>query len=122
MWLIESECSLASAHKLPKYNGPCRRFHGHTWRVAISVSCYSLDRQGIGVDFSTIKKKYDHRNFNDYDESPTAERMAVLIWKLIKSDMERRRVRGKIQFVRVWESDKSCVTLKALAALGEEKC
>ena len=71
-------------HKLPEYEGKCRRFHGHNAILEVevkhlpSLECYP----GMVCDFSTLKKVVkerievlDHRNINDL---PLVERLPNL--------------------------------------------
>lgn len=117
MWNIEIKTTFDAAHSLPDYKGPCAKMHGHTWTVEVSVAVYALDSLGMGMDFSRLKsivREYDHENLNEIMYRPTAENLAQDIWSRVRANMDRRKVRGKILFVKVWESPGSCVTLKAM--------
>src|SRR5579883_2246896 len=110
MFEISVEKTIACAHRLFDYNGPCEELHGHNYRVVVSYQGDQLDRYGMLVDFGDIKKALnavldtlDHKYLNDLpafrDLSPSAENIAAHIYKeLRRTPFER----GRLSSVSVW--------------------
>jgi len=92
---IYKEFTFDSAHYLPNVEDghPCKRMHGHTYRLKIWIKGKIDEEKGWLVDFGDIKKiikplvdSLDHRCLNDIEglENPTSENLCVWIWKKIK--------------------------------------
>lgn len=88
---IFKEFTIEAAHWLPHVpeGHKCRRMHGHSFRVRISVAGPVDDPLGWVIDFADIKAAYqsiedqlDHRCLNDVPglENPTSENLARWIW------------------------------------------
>lgn len=94
---VRKEFTFDAAHHLHLYEGKCKNLHGHTYRLAITVSG-KVNELGFCVDFADIKKIYedaiksrlDHRYLNE--ELPpmntTAENMIVWIWQELDQRMQ----------------------------------
>lgn len=104
---ICKEYHFSSAHWLPNVGDghPCKRLHGHNYKVEIIAYGEMNQRQGWLVDFAEIDKyakpliaKLDHRNLNDFLENPTAEWLAWWI--------HSRMPIKYIETIRVWETAK----------------
>ncbi|MBF0594941.1 MAG: 6-carboxytetrahydropterin synthase QueD, partial [Candidatus Omnitrophica bacterium] len=106
----------SSAHFLRDYDGQCKNLHGHTWKVAVTVSGTELDKVGVMADFVKMKahlksilSRLDHACLNDLDffkaNNPTAENLAQYIYREYKPLIAPVR----LVKVRVWESDKADV-------------
>src|SRR3990167_6664823 len=86
--LITRTFHFDSAHQLTDYHGKCERMHGHTYVLEITVEGPVL-KNGMVVDFAlfknVVKKQVldavDHRNLNDIFKNPTAENIALFIWR-----------------------------------------
>lgn len=67
-----------SSHQLqeaPDPDSPCLRPHGHRYEFDVTVASSSL-HMGMVVDFGDIAKvirRYDHQDWNQWVEQPTAE-------------------------------------------------
>ena len=69
MIFIKKELSFCAAHRLPDHRGKCRFFHGHNYKVVVTLASVKLDKMGMVMDFSHVKKfmgdyldeNYDHR-------------------------------------------------------------
>jgi 6-pyruvoyltetrahydropterin/6-carboxytetrahydropterin synthase len=105
------EFTFDSAHRLEEYKGKCEALHGHTYRLRVSLEA-PVGADGIAVDFCEIKKvvdervlaALDHVYLNEVLPQPTAENMAVWIWK---------RLEGLPLFeVRLWETPTSFVSYR----------
>jgi 6-pyruvoyltetrahydropterin/6-carboxytetrahydropterin synthase len=107
-----------AAHKLPGYQGPCQKLHGHTWSVEVEVSGReALGYQTMVLDFTRLKaivnravlNDLDHGYVNDILEIPTAENLVQFIYARIKDELPREVF---LERVRVWESPDSWAEIK----------
>ncbi len=103
------EFSFEAAHMLPNVpeGHKCRRLHGHSFRVSVSVSGPVDDETGWVMDFADIEAacepihaQLDHRYLNDIEglENPTSEVIARWVWDRLKPNLP-----GLSQ-VRIWET------------------
>ena len=112
MFELVVEKTIAAAHYLRNYQGPCERLHGHNYRILVFLTGDRLDDAGMLEDFGEIKKalggileRFDHYNLNDLPEfrdlSPSAENIARMIGdSLARHPFER----GRVDRVQVWET------------------
>jgi 6-pyruvoyltetrahydropterin/6-carboxytetrahydropterin synthase len=78
-----------TAHRLPRHPGKCRDLHGHSYRLVVTVDRPVDPDSGMAIDFGDLKEvvgrevvsALDHRCANDLMENPTAELLAVWIWR-----------------------------------------
>ena len=112
-----------AAHHLPYYNGKCRKVHGHTYKLEVTIAgkVRSLSKynpySGMVVDFNDLKfhvedkiiKKYDHSYLNDFLPVPTAE---CLIEKIAAELQEILPPDINLYEIRLWEGEKSSVRWK----------
>jgi 6-pyruvoyltetrahydropterin/6-carboxytetrahydropterin synthase len=111
---LDVEFTFAAAHRLPRYEGPCFRMHGHNYRFLVAVEGAVDPRTGMIADFGVIKDvvkehvlaRVDHRNLNDVLDNPTAENIARWIWEVLEP-----RLPGLAE-VRLFEIPDSCVTYR----------
>jgi 6-pyruvoyltetrahydropterin/6-carboxytetrahydropterin synthase len=76
-----------AAHRLPFYDGPCFRMHGHNYVLRVSLTGKPNPRDGMIIDFEEVRKKTwelalnqcDHHTLNDFLDNPT-ENVIVWIW------------------------------------------
>ena len=106
MFKVTRQIDFCYGHRLLNYEGKCRHLHGHNGRAVITIQAETLDRRGMVMDFSDIKKdvstwideNLDHRmilNQSDeivailrdlgepmflMDANPTAENIARAIF------------------------------------------
>lgn len=82
MYYIKKKLELSAAHFLNlSYESKCVNLHGHNWELIIECRARELNRDGMVVDFTHIKKlisdKLDHKILNDeLPFNPTAENIA----------------------------------------------
>jgi len=82
MYKITKKIEISASHKLElNYKSKCQEIHGHNWIIKIHCKSENLDKNGMVVDFTTIKKrihdKIDHKNLNEIlPFNPTAENIA----------------------------------------------
>lgn len=91
MFDIFIDTHFAGAHHLREYPGDCEKPHGHNWKVKVTVRATKLDRYGMGIDFTVLKKlvkevidKLDHNDLNTLayfqDKNPSSEHIATFIF------------------------------------------
>lgn len=112
MFEIRVEKTIACAHRLFDYDGPCESLHGHNYRIEVAYTGTELDRFGMLVDFTDVKKLFhsvlellDHQYLNDLpyfaSVSPSAENIAKYVFdKLCEHVFER----ATLMQVSVWET------------------
>jgi 6-pyruvoyltetrahydropterin/6-carboxytetrahydropterin synthase len=101
-----------AAHQLPWHEGKCRRLHGHSYRLEVTVEG-PVGEQGIVLDFAELRAvvqrevidHYDHRYLNDLMDNPTAELIAAEIWKTLEA------CGLAVAGIRLWETEDSMVEL-----------
>jgi 6-pyruvoyltetrahydropterin/6-carboxytetrahydropterin synthase len=116
--LLRKEFTFDAAHNLVRYHGKCEALHGHTYRIAVVLEGIP-DEEGMIMDFTDLSgivkervvSRLDHSYINDIIEQPTAENIAYWIWDRIETDV--RRSNCALSSIEVWETNASCVTLKA---------
>jgi len=103
---LDVDFEFAAAHRLPLYEGPCFRMHGHNYKLRVSLRGSPDPKTGMAMDFEEIKKVVvqhvvavcDHQTLNDFIENPTAENVLKWAWD---------RLHGKLpglREVRLWEN------------------
>ncbi len=111
---LDVEFTFAAAHRLPRYEGPCFRLHGHNYRFFVGLEGEVDPGSGMITDFGVVKQvvqehvlaRTDHRDLNDVLENPTAENIARWIWEVLEP-----RLPGLWE-VRLYEIPDSCVTYR----------
>lgn len=85
----------------------CRRLHGHSFKVGISVSGPVDPTTGLVMDFADVKEAFepirlelDHYYLNDIEglENPTSEVIARWIWQRLKPKLPQ------LSKVTLWET------------------
>ena len=121
MYQIWKETEISAAHFLRDYGGKCENLHGHNWRVRVYVESHELDRTGMVVDFTELKRimeevdgRLDHRELNSvapFDTvNPTAENIAKWYFDSCSELINNGGVR--VSQVRVWETATSCAIFR----------
>lgn len=111
MYTITKEVYFCYGHRLMGHPGKCRHLHGHSVKACITVAAPKLNDQGMVCDFADIaatasryiEEALDHNlllhrddplvpalaeageRFSVLDEHPTAEFLAELIYRQVKS-------------------------------------
>ncbi|MBF6058041.1 MULTISPECIES: 6-carboxytetrahydropterin synthase QueD [Thiomicrorhabdus] len=117
-FVLKTLLDFASAHSLKGYPGDCAKLHGHNWKIEVQVQGQQLNDIGMVIDFKEIKrhtkeviKELDHSFLNDHpyfqDHNPTAENIAVYLYREIQSRISDDRV--TMHSITVWENDRNCV-------------
>ena len=111
---LDVEFYFAAAHRLPRYEGPCFRLHGHNYKMFVAVEGEVDPKTGMIADFGVLKQivqehvlaRVDHRNLNDVLDNPTAENIARWVWEALSPHLP-----GLCE-VRLFEIPDSCVTYR----------
>jgi 6-pyruvoyltetrahydropterin/6-carboxytetrahydropterin synthase len=111
---LEVEFHFAAAHRLPRYQGPCFRMHGHNYTFLVALEGEIDPGTGMIADFGEVKgavqeqvlSRCDHRTLNDFLDNPTAENIARWIWEALEP-----RLPGLAE-VRLYEIPDSCVVYR----------
>ena len=72
MFKIKKTFEIAIAHHLNlDYDSPCQRIHGHNLVITVSAASEELNKDGMVIDFTEIKKKIqdklDHQDLNEIE-------------------------------------------------------
>jgi 6-pyruvoyltetrahydropterin/6-carboxytetrahydropterin synthase len=113
---LDVEFYFAAAHRLPRYQGPCFRMHGHNYKFFIALEGEVDPATGMIADFGVIKQavaekvlaRADHQVLNDFLENPTAENIARWIWDTLTPHLS-----GLVE-VRLFEIPDCCVTYRGV--------
>lgn len=118
MYEVSVEKTIAAAHRLFDYAGPCEALHGHNYRVQVTYAGRELDGFGMLVDFTDIKTAFhavldtlDHTYLNELPAfasvSPSAENIAAHIYHAMKRTSFPR---AALRRVSVWETPTQIAT------------
>jgi len=115
--LLVKEFKFDAAHNLISYKGKCERLHGHTYRLVVVLEGVP-DEEGMVMDFLELKNivnekvlsKLDHSYINDIIEQPSAENIAVWVWRQLEESVKRENCR--LYEVQVWETETSGVVYR----------
>jgi 6-pyruvoyltetrahydropterin/6-carboxytetrahydropterin synthase len=92
---LQKDFRFESAHHLPHVpaDHKCRRLHGHSYRVTVTVRGEVDPVMGWLIDYGDIKEavapireRLDHYYLNEIEglENPTSEVLAAWIWERLK--------------------------------------
>jgi 6-pyruvoyltetrahydropterin/6-carboxytetrahydropterin synthase len=95
---LTREFRFEAAHLLPRApeGHKCRRLHGHSFRVDVTVegevdpaTGWFLDYGVIGGQVDPVRRQLDHTYLNEIQglENPTSEHLARWIWERLKPDL-----------------------------------
>ena len=110
---LSVDFNFCSAHQLPFYDGPCKRLHGHNYRLTVTIAGKPSPNDGMIRDFEEVKRKVwelalaqcDHHNLNDLMENPTAENLIAWIWEKVEPQLPG------LKALELWETPEYRVTL-----------
>ena len=117
MYSIRTEFEFEAAHSLKlDYESPCQNLHGHSYRCAVTLKGTKLDKNGMIIDFKTLKKiiketiedKLDHKNLNDiFEVNATAEYMSEWIGNQINKKLIEDSINATCIKVELNETSKN---------------
>lgn len=122
MYEVTVEQTFSAAHHLRDYKGPCEHQHGHNFKVRVTIQGERLNKAGMLVDFSDVKKSIrevfaivDHRDLNeippfDKELNPTAENIAFYFHQKVTASLASQDV--CVSEVTVWETEKQSATYR----------
>jgi 6-pyruvoyltetrahydropterin/6-carboxytetrahydropterin synthase len=95
---VFKEFQIEAAHLLPNLPAEhkCRRLHGHSFRILVTVGGEMDPKFGWVMDFADIGKAFrplfeqlDHHYLNEIEglENPTSENLARWIWHRLAGDL-----------------------------------
>jgi 6-pyruvoyltetrahydropterin/6-carboxytetrahydropterin synthase len=121
--MIVKKFEFGAAHRLPKYNGPCNRLHGHNWIMEVGITGPVDIHTGMIMDFKDLKgvineavvNFMDHRYMNDKADmpfnfpcdNPTAENMMAWIVNTLQIQLPLIDQSLELALVRLWETSGS---------------
>ena len=82
MYTVIKRMEISAAHSLSlSYPSKCEYLHGHNWIITVYCKSSELNKDGMVVDFTHIKRlvsnRLDHANLNEVlPFNPTAENIA----------------------------------------------
>ena len=109
MYYVKKNLEISASHSLKlNYKSKCENLHGHNWNINICLRSEVLDKNGMVMDFTIIKKrimdKMDHKNLNEvFDFNPTAENIAYWIQQELGEKCYRVEVEESKNNVAVYE-------------------
>jgi len=111
---IRKAFTFEAAHQLTggvPMSSPCRRKHGHSFRVEVRATALALDDHGVLLDFDIIEKvraQLDHQDLNEVmgGVNPTAENIARFVLEALTLITLQIGAQDevKVERVRVWET------------------
>ena len=115
-FLITKKFEFEAAHRLPNHPGKCKKLHGHTYRLEVTISTKQLNLQDMVMDFGDLKaivnshiiEIFDHSYLNELLPNPTAEELARYIYldlSVFIAEAEKGRV--KVEKIRLYETSNS---------------
>lgn len=95
---VFKEFQIEAAHLLPNLpdDHKCRRLHGHSFRILVTVAGDLDPKYGWVIDFADISKAFrplfdtlDHHYLNEIEglENPTSENLARWIWHRLATEL-----------------------------------
>ena len=85
--------SFEMGHRLSNYEGKCRRFHGHSYRLEIAVGG-EQDTNGIVIDFNYLKAMFERLIDNKFDH-----KMMLKIGDPINEELRDLKINESIVWV-----------------------
>ena len=124
MFELSIETEFAAAHAI-LMGGQREPLHGHNWRVTVTISGPSLDREGLLCDFHLVESslrditgRWHNRNLNDTPPfstglNPTAEHIARQIANDLSGALAGRvPAEVRVSAVRITEAPGCAATYK----------
>lgn len=121
MLTITKRFKFEASHFLPNHEGKCGRFHGHSYKLYVTVTGRIHNKgsnAGMIMDFSELKdivneyviNPFDHSDLNDFFNNPTAELIVDYIGKLLFTILKEKDI--ALVSVKLWETEDSYAEYK----------
>lgn len=119
MYEITKRFTFEAAHVLSWHEGKCKRTHGHSYKLEVTIASRELTEKGVVMDFGELSKivdseiisKYDHQLLNEFFLNPTAELMAREIFGSLETYFYKAVLKPTIVRVKLWETENCSVTI-----------
>lgn len=114
---ITKEFTFDSCHYLKEYEGKCQNYHGHTYKLQVTVKG-KCDYRGMLIDFGDLKtivkdEIIEYLDHNDLTKqlsfNTTAENMIVWIFDCLKANLPSEVT---LDEVKLWETPTSFATYR----------
>lgn len=115
-----------SSHRLENYDGPCARWHGHSYKLAVTIQGPINEETGMVADFGRLKQLVnenvvypcDHRNLNQTMPfvfsmmgRTTAENMITAFWCALDHEISEKLEGCCLMELSLHETRDNCVSL-----------
>ena len=109
--ILRKEYGFEAAHFIYNHPGKCRRLHGHSYRLFVSIEGGVDPETAMIMDFDDLSRvvnecviqRVDHHFLNDLIPLSTAENIAVWIWDQLKPALPI------LSQIELFETHDSCV-------------
>jgi len=124
--LVKDGFSFEACHRLEDYEGPCSFWHGHSYKMEVSVEGVPDARTKVVMDFKKLKdlvneviiQHVDHKTLNDVmpeifstTGNTTCESMIVAFWWALDHELSERFEGVKLVELKLWETEHSFAVL-----------
>ncbi len=90
--ILRRRYAFEASHVLPHHPGRCARLHGHSYAFVVELDGPIDPVQGFVFDFDQLDQiveehviaHLDHYHLNDIIENPTAEHIAIWIYRRLR--------------------------------------
>lgn len=97
--ILRREYRFEASHTLPRHPGRCKGLHGHSYRFIVEVEGRMDPQQGMVMDFGDLDERVharviarvDHHHLNEFLENPTAEWIAIWIYRALAPELSGLR-------------------------------
>lgn len=145
---ITKEFCFEGAHALKGYDGKCSHIHGHSYKMAVTVSGEPIadehsPKKGMVMDFTDLKEIVNRNIIDKFDHALVMSRNAELVQEIQKaygnvvvvdfqptSEMlvsyfaaiiaDKLPANISLYCIKLWETEKSCATWYASDNRDEE--
>jgi len=134
MYSVTKSFDFEAGHRLSKHKKKCKYFHGHNYRIEVTLTSKNLNENDMVVDFGDLKKivnellkPFDHGmilNEKDpyinelpdesiilttFETDPTAEAMTKYFFEGVDRGLTSNNIHStvKVTSVKVWETPTS---------------
>ena len=118
--VIGKHFNFEASHLLPEKEcyGKCRHLHGHRYELEVQIEG-EIDEEGWICNFSDVRSlvkkhvldKYDHQHLNDYFPIPTAENIALAIYRVLDNALREKNYH--LHKIRLYETANSYAEVKS---------
>ena len=67
--LLTKKVTFEMAHALDGYDGKCANLHGHSYHLDVTVESPAVARDGLSLDFHTVKDIVQHTIIDRFDHA-----------------------------------------------------